>query len=45
MILYSVSEMFCEEDTIRRFVFVNWDEEKDSMLEIMAKDFVIQEIK
>lgn len=45
MILYSVSEMSCEVDLMRRFVFVNWDEENGSMLEIIADDFLIQEIE
>lgn len=45
MILYSVSEMSCEVDLMRRFVFVNWDEENGSVLEIIADDFLIQEIE
>lgn len=41
MILYSISEME-EQLPFRRFVFVNWDEEDDSLLEIVAQDCIIQ---
>lgn len=45
MVLYALSEMFYEVELLRRFVFVNSDEENDSALEIIATDFVIQEIE
>lgn len=41
MILYSISEME-EQLPFRRFVFVNWDEEDESSLEIVAQDCIIQ---
>lgn len=41
MILYSISEME-EELPFRKFVFVNWDEEDNSSLEIVAQDCIIQ---
>lgn len=41
MILYSISEMK-EQLPFRKFVFVNWDEEDDSSLEIVAQDCIIQ---
>lgn len=41
MILYSISEME-EQPPFRKFVFVNWDEEDDSSLEIVAQDCLIQ---
>jgi hypothetical protein len=37
MILYSLTEMKAE-PPLRRFVFVNWDEEDKAALEIVAKD-------
>lgn len=40
MIIYSIAE-FREENDTRRFVFVNWDEEDDSKLEIVAADYKI----
>jgi hypothetical protein len=41
MILYSISEME-EQLPFRKFVFVSWDEEDDSSLEIVAQDCIIQ---
>lgn len=41
MILYSISEME-EQLPFRKFIFVNWDEEDDSSLEIVAQDYIIQ---
>jgi len=41
MILYSISEME-EQPPFRKFVFVNYDEEDDSSLEIVAQDCIIQ---
>lgn len=41
MILYSISEME-EQPPFRKFVFVNWDEEDDSSLEIVSQDCIIQ---
>lgn len=41
MILYSISEME-EQLLFRRFVFVNWDEEDESSLEIVAQACIIQ---
>lgn len=40
MIIYSISEME-EQLPFRKFVFVNWDEEDDSSLEIVARDCII----
>jgi hypothetical protein len=40
MIVYSISEME-EQLPFRKFVFVNWDEEDDSSLEIVARDCII----
>ena len=38
MMIYALSEM---EDTVpyRKFIFANWDEDDDSILEIVAMDF------
>ncbi len=41
MILYSISEME-EQSPFRKFVFVNWDEEDDASLEIIAHDCILQ---
>ncbi|MEG1798391.1 MAG: hypothetical protein RR262_18095 [Clostridium sp.] len=41
MIIYSISEMK-EQMPFRKFVFVNWDEEDHSSLEIVAQDCIIQ---
>lgn len=38
MILYSIVESL-RENGARRFIFVNWDEESDSKLEITAEDY------
>lgn len=40
MILYSISEME-EQSPFRKFVFVNWDEEDDASLEIIAHDCIL----
>ncbi|SCZ10806.1 hypothetical protein [Alkaliphilus peptidifermentans] len=42
MMIYSVSEMSCEEDTMRHFVFINWDETSKAFLEVIAESFEIQ---
>ncbi|SHJ97179.1 hypothetical protein SAMN02745163_02959 [Clostridium cavendishii DSM 21758] len=39
MILYSISEMK-EQPPFRKFIFVNWDEDNDASLEIIAKDCI-----
>lgn len=40
MILYSISEMK-ESPPFRKFVFVNWDEDDDASLEVIAQDCII----
>lgn len=41
MVLYSISAME-KQPPFRKFVFVNWDEEDDASLEIIARDCIIQ---
>lgn len=41
MVLYSISEMK-EQAPFRKFVFVNWDEESNTSLEIIARYCIIQ---
>ncbi len=41
MILYSISEMK-EQLPFRKFIFVHWDEEDVSALEIVAQDCIVQ---
>ena len=43
MILYSLTEMKAE-PPLRRFVFVNWNEEDKAALEIVAKDLRVIEV-
>jgi hypothetical protein len=40
MIIYSISEMVWQ-SPYRKFVFVNWDEGDDALLEIIALDYII----
>jgi len=42
MMIYSISEIGAQLP-LRRFVFVNWDEDDDSTLEIEAEDFNVIE--
>jgi len=41
MILYAISEIK-EQQPLRKFIFINWDEEDASSLEIVAQDCIIQ---
>ncbi len=41
MLLYALAEM-TEPDGRRRFVFVNWDEEGENALEVVAQDVNIE---
>ncbi len=38
MLLYALAEM-TSKPPLRRFVFVNWDEDDDARLEVAARDF------
>ncbi|HEV3417678.1 MAG TPA: hypothetical protein VG056_12715 [Pirellulales bacterium] len=40
MLLYALSERRCEAP-LRRFVFLNWDEEDSAALEIDAEEFTV----
>ena len=41
MIIYAIAEVK-EQYPLRKFVFVNWDEEDEASLEIIAHDCIIQ---
>jgi hypothetical protein len=41
MMLYAICEKQ-ELDPFRRFVFINWDEEDNTFLEVVAKRFIIE---
>ena len=40
MILYAIAEVK-EQYPLRKFVFINWDEEDEASLEIIAHDYLI----
>jgi hypothetical protein len=43
MMIYSITEIRGEEP-LRNFVFVNWDEQDDAYLEIIAKSYTIKNL-